>query len=72
MLSETGRHQRNKDPRLKETTTSEEGEDIWRDLQADPGARDCKENNWTARIKKMSVRTLWRGSAPSEIKKRLA
>jgi hypothetical protein len=33
MSGETGRHQWNKGPRLKEATTSEEGEDIRKDLQ---------------------------------------
>jgi hypothetical protein len=45
MSVKTGRYQWNKDPRLKEATVSEEGEDIWHDLQGDPRAGDCKENN---------------------------
>jgi hypothetical protein len=32
---ETGRHQWNKGPRLKEAATSEEGEDIRQDLEED-------------------------------------
>jgi hypothetical protein len=43
-LGETGRHQWYKDPRLKEATTSKEGQDVRQDLQENPRAGDHKEN----------------------------
>jgi hypothetical protein len=41
MSTETGKHQGNKDPRLKEATKSEERGDIWENLREDfrTGAR---------------------------------
>jgi hypothetical protein len=40
----TGRHQWNKDPRLKAATISQEGQNIQQDLEEDPRAGDGKEN----------------------------
>jgi hypothetical protein len=48
MLAETRRYQWNKDPKLKEATTSEEGQDIWQDLHGDPRAGDRRENSTSA------------------------
>jgi hypothetical protein len=45
MLATTGRYQWNKDPRFKEATMSEEGEDIWQDLQGDPRDGDRRQNS---------------------------
>jgi hypothetical protein len=44
MSRETGRHQWSKGLRIKEVTTSEEGEDIWKDLQESQWARDHEVN----------------------------
>jgi hypothetical protein len=40
------KQQWNNEPRLKGATMSEEGEDIWQDLQEDRRAGDCKANSW--------------------------
>jgi hypothetical protein len=45
-LGETGRHQWNKELRFKEVTTSEEGEDIWQDLQEGHRAGGLEANSW--------------------------
>jgi hypothetical protein len=44
MSAETGKHQGNKDPRLKEATISEEREDSWENLREDFRTSDRAAN----------------------------
>jgi hypothetical protein len=63
--------QSNKDPKLKEATSSEEGEGIWHDLQGDPRAGDRKDNSRILRQDaKNEYQDIIEGLAPPKRKKK--
>jgi hypothetical protein len=70
MPAETGKHQGNKDPRLKEAITSEEREGIGENLRENYRAGDREENSQIFCLVAKNELAIVEGWAPSKTEKR--